>query len=562
VIRPDPSGSFLSPLQRRARADPDRPALVVLEEDGRQCEVTVGDLHRSALITARALADLGIQRDELVILVLRHSLELVHGFLGIAYLGAVPSIFPFLTPKLDPASWRQGVHRLVSEAQARAIVTSAEFAEDLRLLLPEDGCPVVEIESLLAAGGDAVSADRGVELEGGERTALLQFSSGTTGLQKGVSIPHRAVLNNIRARCQAFALRDDDVVVSWLPLYHDMGLISGLLLPLLTGIRSVLFSPFDWVRRPARLFQLIHEHRGTLCWMPNFALNHSVRSSRRSDLEGLDLSCWRLLVNGSELVREDSMRRFVRRFEPYGFAPDTMVAAYGLAENTVGVSASLPDRAPTIDWVSLHQLQRDGKAVPNPPGRADSTSIVSCGRPYPGTEISIADSRGCQLPARRVGEVLIRGDSLFSGYHRQPALTADSFTDGWFHTGDLGYLVDGNLHICGRIKDLMILAGRNIHPQDVEAIANEIDEIRPGRAVAFSVPDDRLGSEAIVIVCEPRRSLDAPARSGVEMQLRRELVRRLDIVPRTVAFVDSGWVIKTPSGKLARSANREKWLRS
>lgn len=558
MIVADRRAPFLKPFQQRAHTHPDHPALLVFEEDGRRRQVTVGDLHRSSLTGAQALSRLGVEQGDLVILVMRHSLALVQTFLAVSYLGAVPSIFSFLTPKLDPVSWRQGARKLVNEAQARAIVTGAEFEEDLQLLLGGDGCRVIEVESLFA-GTEPCSE---VDLEGGERTAIVQFSSGTTGLQKGVSISHRAILNNVRARSRVFALDPDDVVVSWLPLYHDMGLISGLILPLLTGVRSVLFSPFEWVRRPGRLFQLIHEQRATLCWMPNFALNHSVRSVRESELQGIDLSCWRLLINGSESVRHDSMRRFVARFAPYGFAADAMVAAYGLAENTVGVSASPAERPPSVDWVDTHHLQHSGKAVPKPPRDESATPIVSCGRPYPGTDVIIADSEGCRLPDRHVGEILIRGDSLFSGYHHRPRLTASSFTEDWFHTGDLGYLAAGHLHICGRCKDLMILAGRNIHPQDIEAIANDIESLRPGRVVAFSVPDDRLGSEAIVLICEPRTPLDAAAQSELEMQLRQQLVRRLDLVPRTIAFVDSGWVIKTPSGKLARAANRDKWLRS
>jgi len=560
-----PSQPFHQPLQRRARSDPEAVALVIVEEDGRHRVVTAGDLHRSARAGARALARHGVERGDLVILVMRHSLELIQAFLATSYRGAIPSIFSFLTPKLDPETWRRGVRRQVTDTGARAIVTSTELGADLRHLPAGGRCRVLDIASLFA---DAESSPAGgatapeIESEGGERAAFIQFSSGTTGRQKGVTISHRAVLNNIRARRRVFDLRPDDVVVSWLPLYHDMGLISGLILPLVTGIRSILFSPFDWVRQPGRLFRLIHEYRGTLCWMPNFALNHSLRSVRGRDLEGVDLSCWRLLINGSEPVRQDSMRRFVDRFAAFGFTAEAMVAGYGLAENTVGVSASAPDRPPTVDWIDLHLLQHFDRAVPKSPAEKGATPIVGCGPAYPGTDVCIVDTAGGRLEERHIGEILIRGDSLFSGYYRQPELTASSFTDGWFHTGDLGYLVAGELHICGRTKDLMIVGGRNIHPQDVEAIANDIDGLRPGRSVAFSLPDDRLGSEAIVVVCEPRKPLAGAARDDLERRLRQALVRQLDIVPRTVALVDSGWVVKTPSGKLARTANREKWLRS
>jgi acyl-CoA synthetase (AMP-forming)/AMP-acid ligase II len=440
-------------------------------------------------------------------------------------------------------------------------VATAALAPGLRAHLGEDGGRVLAVDEVLAksvADGVACNA-RSTD----DAPAFLQFTSGTTGPPRAIIHTHRRVLELIAAKDRKDRYRPGDVVVSWLPLYHDLGLVSGLLTPLVIGLPTVLISPLHWVRDPRILFAAVHEFGGTHCWMPNFALNHCARHVRDRDLDGIDLRRWRALVLGGEPVRLASLELFAERFRRYGFHDGALIAGYGMAENIEGATATVEGRPPRVDWVCQRTLHEDRRAVPAQPQATGSTPIVSCGVPLAGTEVAIASARGDWLPERHVGEIALRSAYMFTGYHRRPDLTAAAIHDGWFHTGDLGYLADGELYVCGRKKDLIIVGGRNFHPEDVESIADAVEGIRPGRAVAFGIDDERLGSERAVVLCELRdaTSADASGRLAVERELRQSVVRTLDLVLGEVRFVEPGWIVKTSSGKLARAANREKYLR-
>jgi acyl-CoA synthetase (AMP-forming)/AMP-acid ligase II len=314
------------------------------------------------------------------------------------------------------------------------------------------------------------------------------------------------------------------------------------------------------VRSPKRLLQAVDRHRGTLSWLPNFAYNHCVRAISRRDLDGLDLGSWRAVINCSEPVRHDSHRQFWNRFAPHGLRESAVSSCYAMAENTFAVTQSAPGVPPTVDWVDLSRLQGDGLAVPRPNDAPGVTSVVSCGRPIAGTAVKIVDRQGLEVPERTVGEIALRGDSMLQGYHRRPELSGETIRDGWYHTGDMGYLADGELYVCGRSKDLIIVGGKNLYPQDLEAIANTVPGIHPGRAVAFGADNRGLGSESIVLVCET----SGPEADHAEIvsTLRRRLVEEADVTASDVRLVGRRWVLKTSSGKLARAANRDKYLAS
>jgi fatty-acyl-CoA synthase len=352
----------------------------------------------------------------------------------------------------------------------------------------------------------------------------------------------------------------DDITVSWGPLYHDMGLVVGVLMPIVSGASAVLIPPSYWVRSPKSLLWAIHNYGATVTWIPNFALNHTVRSVRDRDLDGLDLSSCRIFGAAAEPVRLDSLEMFAERFEKYGFRREALMAGYGLAENVVGVSCTSLERAPEVDWVSVQDLQQADRAVPVLPYSEGARPIVSCGHPLNGTEIRVVDESGDNLPDRYAGEVVIRSNSLFTGYFRRPDLTTGAIRNGWLHTGDIGYLVDGQLYICGRKKDLIIVGGMNIYPADVEEIANRNPNLRPGRAVAIGLPNDRLGTEDLVLICELRPEVAAETYDDIARELRFRVVQELNVALADVRFVDRGWVLKTTSGKLARTRNQQKYL--
>ncbi|MCB8946336.1 MAG: AMP-binding protein [Ardenticatenaceae bacterium] len=556
----------MEPVELAAASQPEALALVFMGEDGRSHTYTRAQFWQTAVTAAHALQKQKIGPDDLVILVMQHSQELLAAFWGAMIIGAIPSIFPFLTEKLDPHIYMERVHTLVAHAQARAVLTFPQFKTPLTQLLADVNCQVLGMDEVFEFSSAAPHPNPLPLEEGwGEGTsphkiAFLQHSSGTTGLQKGVALPHRSVLNQIEGYSQAIALNTQDVIVSWLPLYHDMGLIAGFILPLVTGIPLVLMSPFDWVRDPKRLLWAIHEHQGTLCWLPNFAYNHMVKAIRQRDLAGLDLGHWRLAINCSEPVRHDSHQTFLARFAPFGFQESALATCYAMAENTFAVTQS--ERPLHHQYIHLPHLQTSQIAVQIPATEAQATAVVSCGRPITGTEIAIVGETGQHLPDNHVGEIILRGNAMLSGYYQRPDLTAQSVRDGWYYTGDMGYLSDGELYVTGRKKDLIITAGKNVYPQDLEAIANTIPGIYPGRAVAFGVMNERLGTESIVLVCELLATAESTTHHEIEQTLRRQIVAQTEVTLADVRFVPPRWLIKTSSGKLARSANRDKYLQT
>ena len=552
--------TLIHPVIQRAETDPDHLILVMINEDNTETRVNAVQFHQHAVSFSNALRQIDVGPEDLVILVLKQSQVLLSAFWGALYLGAIPSIFPFLTEKLDPVLYMERVKTLVAHSGAKAVITFAEFKEDLSALLAEVDCRVLNT--------DEVSQDVVNELDdvfwenpSSEKIAFLQHSSGTTGLQKGVALSHKAVLNQIEAYRQAIELTEDDVIVSWLPLYHDMGLIAGFVMPIVAGIPLVLMSPFHWIRDPKKLLWAIHNHKGTLCWLPNFAYNHLARTARPSDIEGLDLSSWRAAINCSEPVYDRSHRMFLQKFAPYGFKESALTVSYAMAENTFAVTQSPIGQPAHLDWVQVASLQQERVARPIEPETKGSISIISCGFPIEGTEIGVVDENGEFLPQRRVGEIVLRSDCMLTGYYKRPDITAETIKDGWYFTGDMGYVADGQLYVSGRKKDLIIVGGKNIYPQDLEAIANQVAGIYPGRAVAFGLFDERIGSEVVVMVCELQSGEEEREPQEIERELRKQVVLQTEVTLADARFVEGRWLIKTSSGKIARVDNREKYLK-
>ena len=544
-------------LDRRARRHPQALALVFIAENGEEEQLTARDFHERALASARALAARGVQPDDVVVLVLQHSIDLLTIFWGALYLGAIPSIFPFLTEKLDGDVYRQQVQALVAHAQAHAIVTYPAFQSELEQLLSEQSCTVLSTADLREETAAPLAGDF-PEVEP-DQIAFLQHSSGTTGLQKGVALSHRAVLNQIRAYSAAIELQAKDTIVSWLPLYHDMGLIAGFVMPLAAGIPLILLSPFHWVRDPVALFKAGNKYGGTLCWLPNFAYNHSVRAIRQRDLQDIRLDHWRLIINCSEPVRHESHLQFLQQFAPYGLRADALATCYAMAENTFAVTQSSPSQQPHVDWVALETLQSENHATPRAAGSSGAVPFVSCGAPIAGTEIKVVTENGQAAAEREVGEILIRSNCMLTEYYHRPQLTLDAFDQGWYRSGDLGYLAGGQLYVTGRKKELIIVGGKNIYPQDVEAVAATVPGVYPGRAVAFGLPNERLGTEGVVLVCE-MNGVEPSQHKQVENELRQRVLHHVGIALSDVRLVEQRWLLKTSSGKLPRSLNREKYL--
>ncbi len=531
----------------------DAPAIIYVSSEQEPVKVSRDAFRRKTRAYGAGFLQLGIQPGDLIIIAHLQNLESIFAFWGALRIGAIPSMFPTLTEKLDPQVYMHNMNALVARSNVRLIFTSDEFAPTMAQTAD---CPVISSSELAALAVEEGIPPNAWHPPRPSDIAFLQHSSGTTGLQKGVALSHQAVLNQLANYAQAIALRPDDVIVSWLPLYHDMGLIAGFIQPLVQGIPLILMSPFDWVRHPALLFRAIHDFRGTLTWLPNFAYNHLARRIRSRDIADIRLDSMRMFINCSEPVRQDSQQRFLQRFANIGVREDMLAVSYAMAENTFAVTQTPPGRPPRLDTVQRSALQTEKIALPSQ-DQGDVITLVSCGPAIPHTEIRVLDEQGMTLPERHIGEIAIRSDCMLTGYYKRPDL--NPFRDGWYLTGDLGYLADGEVYIVGRKKDLIIHAGKNIFPQDIEAIVNDVPGVHPGRAVAFGVHDEQEGTELIVVVAEVDTQ-DLAERKTIMKSIRQEVARRTDVTVSYVTLVEPKWLIKTSSGKIARAANREKWL--
>jgi fatty-acyl-CoA synthase len=550
--------NLLDPLRQRAEREPDRLEITLLYEGGEREPLTAGALYSDAAACAAHLAAAGVGRGDVVLLVMEHSRQLIACFLGALRRGAIPSIVPSAAgARTDPAAYQRRIGSVVGNGRPRCVVTIGERAEALQAVVGPQ-CRVLIADQLLTSA--PAPCDDAAWYAQPNDVAFLQYTSGSGGVSKGVAHRHRTVLRYIDAKRRAQPVRPHEIIVSWLPLYHDLGLVSGLLTPLVLGVRAVLMSPAQWVRRPGVLLRAVHEFRGTLCFMPNFALNHCVRAVREQDLEGIDLSCWDALVCGAEPVRFNSLRAFAHRFAAYGFRESSLRAGYGMAELVEAATVTPAGAPPSIDWVDPAVLQRQQRAERMAPDAPAAVAIVSCGAPLPGTAVDIQDASGVPLAERCLGEICVRSDYMLEAYHREPEMTARAVREGWFHTGDIGYLADGELYVTGRTSDLIIVGGRNLHPEDIEVIVDGVAGVQPGRVVAFGVPDVAAGSERIVVVAELAPGGTVEQIAAIERQVRSQLKRQLEVVVGEVRLVGLGWVVKTSSGKNARRENRDKYL--
>jgi acyl-CoA synthetase (AMP-forming)/AMP-acid ligase II len=494
-----------------------------------------------------------------VVLILQHGESLLYAFWGTILHGAIPSIMPFLTEKLSPERYRADLSALISVTQPAAIITYPDFEVEVRSALKEGD----SVREVVVTDQVAVKPEIDFDsLMGFQRRpdeiVLLQHSSGTTGLQKGVALSHQAVFNQLDAYGRALALNASDVVVSWLPLYHDMGLIAGFLMPILSGVHLVLMSPFDWVRAPYKLMQSVSKYHGTLSWLPNFAYNFCAQKIRDRHIEGVDLSSWRAVINCSEPVRWESHRAFYEKFKAYGLKLESLQASYAMAENVFGVTQSRLGNAPVVVELDREAFMSE-RVAKNPLDGHPVMKMMSSGRPLENVKVKVLDENGFEVAERVIGEVALQSDCMLTGYYHRDDLTQKVFRDGWYLTGDYGFVADGEVFVSGRKKDMIIVGGKNVYPQDLESLTYEVPGVHAGRSVAFGMFDEEQGTEDVVIIAEVD-SDDPAEQQKVADAIRLHVTKNSAIALRYVKVVDPKWILKTSSGKTARSANKEKFL--
>lgn len=553
--------TFSDILQGHYEKNPDKICLTIQHAGKPDVPVTYKELIHGAAGYRQTYIDNGVQPGDVLTLILQHGIDILFAHFGAILHGAIPSIMPFLTEKLLPERYRAELAALVSVTTPTAIVTYPEFEGEVRAAL-KPGQDSVRSVILSNRAHEPIEPDL-ISFSGLSRkptdVAILQHSSGTTGLQKGVALSHQAILNQLEHYAKAIRLTKEDIFISWLPLYHDMGLIACWLMPILLGNHLVLMSPFDWVRGPYRLFQAVSNYRGTLTWHPNFAYNFCTQKVRDRDMDGVDLSSWRAITNTAETGKWDHHVAFYERFKKYGLRFETLVTSYGMAENVFAIVQGGIDEPVVYEDIDRDSLQIEKVAMPAKPGQP-FIRMMGTGKTIEGTYIRIVDEKARDLPDRHVGEVALKSDCMLTGYYNRPDITEKAFVGEWYLTGDYGYLVDGQLYITGRKKDLIIVGGKNIYPVDLELLAYEVPGVHPGRASAFGVFNDSIGTEDVILVAE----VDTTNPSEQELiadAIRVAVTRGSAVALRYVHLVNAPWLVKTSSGKTARSANREKFLK-
>ena len=536
---------------REARTEP---SLVLLAADGSEKTLYHDELLGRAEAWRHGLTLAGTQPGDAVVIILEHGVDLYAAFIGAILGGMIPSIFAHPSDKYAEQHYFSNVGLWMDSASAKILITYSELAECLkekqvlgrRKVLTE---PVKSNQNENPFFDASSSAET---LSNSTSIIFQQFTSGTTGLKKGVRISESQLLWQVDHYGNMIGLQDGDRIASWLPLYHDMGLITCCLIPLLTGIPVVAISPFDWVRRPALLLDAVHRHQCTLSWMPNFAFSFMADRIKEEELRDIDLSSWRGVINCAEPLQVESVFAFRNRFEPYGFNPSALASSYAMAEATFAVTSGGFGTPPMVDQVDVHGLENRQVAEAVGNGRL----LLSSGNVLPGTKVRIIDQKGQALSDRQVGEIIIESPSLVAGY---AGVESEKFRDKQFYSGDTGYLVDDQLFVIGRIKDTIIIAGRNLYPQDVEFIVESVPGIVAGRSVAFGIDDTTLGTQQLVVMAESKRS-DETQRQTMAAEIRQCIAAQLDAVASDVRIVDSMSLIKSTSGKISRAANREHYL--
>jgi acyl carrier protein len=553
---PDAARTLPEVLRWHAERQPGRTHLLLYDEQDRVTPLSYGEFLQEAGRAAGSLSRTGLQPGDAVAIMLPTGLDYFVSFFAILLCGGIP--LP-IYPPARPSQLEDHLKRhagILHNARARALITTREIAPLARLLQLQqaEGRRVITTDSLRqadAAGAPSTPADP-------QALALLQYTSGSTGQPKGVMLSHANLLANIRSMGQAARVSPDDVFVSWLPLYHDMGLIGAWLGSLYHGIPLVVMSPLLFLSRPQRWLQAIHQYRGTLSAAPNFAYELCLAKVDDEAVQGLDLSSWRLAFNGAEMVNPETLRRFGARFAGHGLRPEALAPVYGLAESSVGLAFPPLGRVPPIDRVQRRALDRDGSALPAAAHDPAALELVACGQPLPGHQIRIVDDRGRELPERRVGRLQFQGPSATRGYYRNPQATARLFDGAWLESGDLAYMVGGDVYLTGRLKDIVIRAGRNIYPHELEQAVGELEGVRKGCVAVFGSPDPAGGTERLVVVAETRET-DPQTQASLRERIREAAAELTGIPADAVVLAPPHSVLKTSSGKIRRSATRERF---
>lgn len=550
---PEEAHTLVDVLNWHVKNHPDRVHIQLYEDDAQGERITFMQLKQKAIQVASSLQALGLQSEQAVAIMLPTSAEYFYTFFGILFAGGIP------VPIYPPArasqlqEHMQRHTRILENAQTQILITIPEAKLVAQLLKSHVLCieEIVTPNELL----DTSSSTALPKLKS-EQIAFIQYTSGSTGDPKGVMLSHANLLANIRAMGKAVEATSEDVFISWLPLYHDMGLIGAWLGSLYHASLFVVMSPLAFLSKPERWLRAIHHYKGTLSAAPNFAYEYTLHRLKDTKLQGLDLNSWRAAFNGAEAVSPVTIKKFSDFFQEYGFDPKVMTPVYGLAESSVGLTFPPMKRGPLVDHIDRDTFMKEKIAKAVDMHTPDSMDFISSGLPITGHQIRIVDEYGHELPERHEGTLQFQGPSSTRGYYRNPEKSEMLFDDGWLNSGDRAYISQGELYLTGRQKDIIIRAGRNIYPDQLEKAVGNIEGIRKGCVAIFGTLDQRSGTERLVILAESKLT-DETLRDKAKKEILELSKDILGVPADEVVLSEPGTVLKTSSGKIRRDASRE-----
>ncbi len=545
--------SYPSLVAALEAAPAERPFITFWVDEDEQETVTFGEFRSRARCEVANLKKHGLAPGDRSIIIMPQGIAAMTTFVSAMMIGAVPAFLAYPNFKIEPSKYRSGLSGVTANLRAKAVVIDQEFPEEML------ECIALDSQAKLIRAGNRAGESVEFPETNPDSLAFIQHSAGTTGLQKGVALTHAAVLRQLEHLADALQLDPgSDRIYSWLPLYHDMGLIACFMLPMVCHVPVVMQSPLDWVMRPESMLQIVSEHNCTLSWMPNFAFQFIPRRTPKDRWGNYDLSRLRMMINCSEPVRASSMKEFQDAFQ---VRDGVLQSSYAMAENVFAVTQSNAGEGPASIWVDAQQFRSAHRIVPVAEGTPGAVHILSSGRLLPKQRVRVVSDAGESLADDLVGEIAIQSDCLFDGYYNRLDLTAASFVDGWYRTGDLGFVKDGELYVVGRKKDLLIIGGENIYPQDIEEIVATHPAIHDGRAVALGCYNPDLGTEDIVVIAEVEGEELLAKSEVIEQEIRTRIVAELGVAVRTFLLKPPKWIVKSTAGKPARSATREKVFR-
>ncbi|MBI2420188.1 MAG: AMP-binding protein [Ignavibacteriales bacterium] len=549
--------------QYNAKNTPEKEAIVHWLAGEEPVRWKFEDLLKTANSFSLQLKKNGIEAGQVCAIIIRHNINFYPLYMGIVGAGAIPAVLAYPNPRLHPDKFRDGIKGMSQRSGLDWIFTEESLEPIIRPLLDQH----TSIKGLhFPLQWDLSFSDTGLQEEldtirsnkKPEDPFLLQHSSGTTGLQKPVLLSNKAILQHVDNYGESINFSPEDKVISWLPLYHDMGLIAAYHVPLAYGITSVQIDPFEWVLAPVLLLEAMSKEKGTLSWLPNFAYNMLADKVPDDELEGFRLDTWRLAINCSEPVRHESHMRFLKRFSNYGFRQSALSACYAMAETTYGVTQTTPGELPAVILADRQKLAEGTVEIVD--DEAKARACVSSGKVIKGCKVKIVDEKRVEVPTGKVGEVAIWSVSMFDGYRNYPEKTAEVLEDGWFYSGDFGFIHNDECFVIGRKKDIIIVAGKNIYPEDIEDTVSKVTGVIPGRVVAFGSDDKELGTEVVSVIAETNAAEDTEKRK-LKMAILEAGINNDQNISK-IYLVPSRWLIKSSAGKPSRKANKERVLQN